>query len=272
MKIENPARIIRHLWEFRNLIWLMSRRELQSSYKGSLLGFGWAVFHPLLMLGVYTFVFTVIFNGRWENGDGDGSRTAFALVLFLGLITFQIFSEMLNSSAQLIVSNSVYVKKVLFPLEILPVVRLVRIFSDALISMIVLAVGIVAFRQHVYASAILLPVVWLPLIILSLATGYILSALGVFIKDVANFAGILTTLLFFASAIFYPIDKVPEPYQIVFRMNPIAVFVEVSRKAVFWGELPGWIFYFSWLGVSVLLLALGYSFFMASKRAFADVI
>jgi lipopolysaccharide transport system permease protein len=270
--IYHPVQIIGHLWQHRNLIRLLSRRELQASYRGAMLGIGWTIIQPLMMLCVYTFVFAVIFKGRWGVGGADESRVTFALVLFLGLITFRIISEMMNSSAQLVVSNSAFVKKVLFPLEILPVVRLIRILIDVLISLLVLAAGVLIFRQPIHPGAWLLPVIWLPVIVLSLAVGYILAALGVFIRDVGQLAGILTTLLFFTSAIFYPIDVVPAPYQVLFRMNPIAVFVDFSRNAVFYGVMPDWIYYAVWLGAAVLMWMLGYSFFMASRRAFSDVV
>ncbi len=237
-----------------------------------MLGVGWTIIQPLLMLGVYTFVFAVIFKGRWGVGDADESRATFALVLFLGLITFHIISEMMASSSQLVVGNSAFVKKVLFPLEILPVVRLIRILIDVLISLLVLAAGILFFRQPIFSGAWLLPVIWLPVVVLSLAVGYILATLGVFIRDVGQLSGILTTLLFFTSAIFYPIHVVPASYQFLFRMNPIAVFVDFSRNAVFHGVMPDWTCYTVWLAAAILMWMLGYSFFMASKQAFSDVV
>jgi lipopolysaccharide transport system permease protein len=267
----HPLAMIVVWWQYRNLIWLMARRELQAGYKGSIFGFGWTVLQPLLMLCVYTFVFSVIFKGRWGIAS-DGSQTSFALVLFLGLITFRLFSEMIGSASQLVSHNSVYVKKVQFPLEILPIVRLLNILVDTFISLAVLMVGVILFGQKIHMTALLLPVVWIPMLLLSLGAGYALAALGVFIRDIHKIAGILTTLLFFASAIFYPIESVPEPYRILFRINPLALFVEFSRKLVFWGDMPDWTLYGIWLILAAGLFTAGTFLFVRSKRAFADVL
>lgn len=267
----HPFQMIGRLWHYRGLIRLMARRELQAAYKGSILGFGWTVMQPLLMLCVYTFVFSVIFKGRWGI-DADESRLSFALVLFLGLITFRLFSEMVASAGQLISRNSVYVKKILFPLEILPVVRFLTILVDVLISLLVLAAGVLLLGQHVYLTAVLVPVLWMPIILLSLGIGYTLAAMGVFIQDVHKLAGIITMLLFFASAIFYPIDGVPERYRIFFELNPMALFVEFTRKAVFWGEMPDWTLYGIWLLFSAAVFVVGTFFFLRCKNAFADVL
>ena len=267
----NPVVIFSHLWGFRNLIWLMSLREIKDRYKGAFLGMGLYFLHPLIMLGVYTFVFSVIFNARWGI-ETSGSKAAFALILFLGLITFRLISEMINTSSELMTRNVNYVKKISFPLEILPVVRLFSIVMDALISLLVLGLGILIFQQPVYWSALLLPLIWLPVIFLSLACGYALAIVGVFFRDIKTMAGILTTFLFFSSSIFFPMSRVPAEYQIFFRINPIAVFVEYSRKAFFWGELPELNVYLVWLIASFCLWVMGFACFMKFKKAFADVI
>ena len=250
---------------------MMSRREVVGRYKGSIMGIGWAFVQPLLMLGVYTFVFSVIFNARWGLGP-DETKSSFALVLFLGLITFKVFSEMLNVSGDLVVRNSNYVKKVLFPLEILPVVQLLSVLIHALLSLLIVIIGTLFILHHVPLTALLLPIVWLPVTLFSLACGYYLAAVGVFFRDVRTTAGVLTTILFYASGIFYPISAVPDKFQIFWKMNPIAILVEYSRKVFFWGTPPDWGPYILWLSVSVILCVSGFVCFMKMKRAFADVL
>jgi lipopolysaccharide transport system permease protein len=263
--------IIRHLWNYRGLIWMMSRREVAARYKGSVVGIGWAFVQPLLMLGVYTFVFSVIFNARWGLGT-DETRSSFALVLFLGLITFRVFSEMLNVSSDMVVRNSNFVKKVLFPLEILPVVQLLSILIHALLSLLIVIIGALFILHHIPLTALLLPIIWLPVILFSLACGYYLAAVGVFFRDIRANTNVLTTVLFYASGIFYPISAVPEKFQILLKMNPIAILVEYSRKVFFWGITPDWSAYVVWLSVSVVMCVSGFVCFMKVKRAFADVL
>lgn len=267
----NPIAIVLHLWQFRDLIWLMSWREVQVRYKGSVAGLGWALIHPLFLLGVYTFVFSVIFNARWGIG-ADETRLSFALILFLGLITFGLFSEMVSSSPTLILSNVNYVKKVVFPLEILPVVRILSILINSHLSLFVLLVGLFLAGTEVRWTILFLPLIWLPVLFFSLGCGYFLSALGVFFRDLNATASIVTTLLFFASPIFYPISAVPSTYQNIVRLNPLAVFVEDARRLVFMGELPDGAGFFMWGVISVFLWIVGYWCFMRCKKAFADVI
>jgi lipopolysaccharide transport system permease protein len=250
---------------------MMSWREVMGRYKGSVVGIGWAFVQPLLMLGVYTFVFSVIFNARWGLAS-DESRTSFALVLFLGLITFRIFSEMLNVAGDMVVRNSNFVKKVLFPLEILPVVHLLNVLIHALLSLLIVIIGALLILRHIPLTALFLPIMWLPVTLFSLACGYYLAAVGVFFRDVRTTAGVLTTILFYASGIFYPMSAVPDRFQIFWRMNPIAILVEYSRKVFFWGTPPDWGAYFVWFILSFIMCVSGFLCFMKMKRAFADVL
>ena len=266
-----PVVIFRHLWGLRPLIWLMTCRDVQGRYRGAFLGAALPFFQPLVMLAVYTFVFSEIFNARWGI-DADASKTSFALILFLGLITFRIISEMINTAPELVTRHANFVKKVVFPLEILPVVRLLSILVDVGVSLIVLLIGVALFRHPVFPEGLLLPIIWLPLIFLSMSCGYLFAAVGVFFRDLRALAGIITTFLFFSSAIFFPMSRVPERFQIFFSINPVAVFVECSRKLVFWGELPDIYGYCLWLLLSVVMWSLSVALFMRFKKAFADVI
>jgi lipopolysaccharide transport system permease protein len=240
-------------------------------YKGSFIGLGWSFIQPLIMLCVYTFVFSVIFKARWGVEAGEG-KAAFALALFMGLITFSIFSEVANSAPSLVLGNANYVKKVVFPLEILPLVRLFSALINAVFSLGVLFVGILIFNHFIHWTALLLPLIWLPMVMFTLGCGYFLASLGVFVRDIGTVIGVLTTMLFFLTPIFYPISAVPEQFRIFCRINPIAIFVENARRVVLWGLSPDWPWFFFGMALSGAVLIAGFIWFMKSKKAFADVI
>lgn len=267
----NPVRIVAHLWKYRDLIRQLTWREVVGRYKGSFIGLGWSFIQPLIMLFVYTFVFSVIFKARW-GVESDEGKAAFALALFMGLITFSIFSEVANSAPSLVLGNANYVKKVVFPLEILPFVRLLSALINAVFSLGVLFVGILISNHFIHWTALLLPLIWLPMMMFTLGCGYFLASLGVFVRDMGAVIGVLTTMLFFLTPIFYPISAVPEPFRIFCRVNPIAIFVEDARRVVLWGLFPDWPWFFFGMVLSVAVLIIGFVWFMKSKKAFADVI
>jgi lipopolysaccharide transport system permease protein len=267
----NPVRIVAHLWKYREMIRQLTWREVVGRYKGSFVGLGWSFLQPLMMLGVYTYVFSVIFKARWGVESGE-SNAAFALALFMGLITFGVFSEVANSAPSLVLGNSNYVKKVVFPLEILPLVRLFSALINALFSLGALFVGILIIDHSIHLTAFLLPLIWLPMMMFTLGCGYFLASLGVFVRDMGTVIGVLTTMLFFLTPIFYPISAVPQQFHILYRINPIALFVEDSRRVVLWGLYPDWPWYFCCAALSGALMVVGFLWFMKSKKAFADVL
>jgi lipopolysaccharide transport system permease protein len=203
----NPVRITAHLWKYRDLIRQLTWREVVGRYKGSFIGLGWSFIQPLVMLCVYTFVFSVIFKARWGVESSEGKAT-FALALFIGLITFSVFSEVVNSAPSLVLGNANYVKKVVFPLEILPLVRLFSTLINAVFSLGALFAGILIINHFIHWTALLLPLVWLPMILFTLGCGYFLASLGVFVRDIGTVIGVLTTMLFFLTPIFYPINDI----------------------------------------------------------------
>jgi|WetSurMetagenome_2_1015567.scaffolds.fasta_scaffold26884_4 lipopolysaccharide transport system permease protein len=267
----NPVRIVAHLWKYRDLIRQLTWREVVGRYKGSFVGLGWSFIQPLIMLCVYTFVFSIIFKVRWGVESGEG-KAAFALALFMGLITFSVFSEVANSAPSLVLGNANYVKKVVFPLEILPLVRLCSTLINAVFSLGVLFAGILIINHFIHWTALLLPLIWLPMMMFTLGCGFFLASLGVFVRDIGTVIGVLTTMLFFLTPIFYPISAVPEQFRIFCRINPIAIFVEDARRVVLWGLSPDWPWFFFGMALSVAVLIFGFVWFMKSKKAFADVI
>ena len=267
----NPLAILSHIWQYRDLIRQLTWRLVIGRYKGSVVGLGWSFIHPLVMLAIYTFVFSTIFKSKWGVQPEEG-KVAFATALFMGLITFNLFSETVNHAPTAILNHVNFVKKVIFPLEILPVVGFLGAFVNALFSLAVLLLGLLLFNHFLHWTVILLPLVWLPVACLSLGCGFFLASIGVFIRDVGATISILTTMLFFLSPIFYPIQAVPETFQWVCRINPMAIFVEDARKVVLWGMLPDWGFFAGGFVFSLAMMVLGFLWFMKTRKGFADVV
>ena len=266
----NPVAVIRHLIQYRDLIGQFTRREVIGRYKGSYLGLTWAFIQPLILLGVYTFVFSIIFEAKWGMSPEEG-RLGFAMALFVGILTFNILGDVANAAPGLILGNANYVKKVIFPLEILPLVKLLGAVIHSLFGMAILIAGILLSGLHLKWTIMLLPVVWLPVMLFSLGWGYFLSSIGVFVRDVGATVGLFITALFFLSPIFYPLEAVPEDLRIFCQVNPIAIFVEDTRRVVLWGQCPDWPWFLAGLGISTMIFVLGFIWFMRSKKAFADV-
>jgi lipopolysaccharide transport system permease protein len=261
----------RNLWGYRDLLRQFTRREVLGRYKGSYLGILWSFLTPFLMLAVYTFVFSVVFGARWGNSSSE-SRVEFALTLFCGLIAFNVFSECISRAPELIVDNPNYVKKVVFPLEILPVSVLGAALIHSLISLVILITGILVFMGTVSWTLAYLPLAYLTLVGLCLGLGWFLAALGVFIRDIGYMVGIVVQVLFFVTPIFFPISAVPPFFQPILLLNPLSAVVENFRRVIIWGQPPDWPWWGVATAVSTLVMVAGYTWFMKLKRAFADVV
>jgi len=266
-----PVEIVRAMWLHRDLIRQLTRRQIAGRYRGSYLGLLWSLLHPLLMLVVYTFVFGVIFHARWNTPEVSESRIGFALALFCGLIVYNVFAEVVGRSPGLILANPNYVKKVVFPLEILPVALLGEALFHGLMSLVILLAGVLLFLGRLTWHAAWLPVLALPLVCVTLGLGCFLAALGVFVRDVRNSIGVILTVLFFLTPIFYPVSAVPERVRIVLLINPLAVIVEGVRRVVLFDQLPDWPWLAFAMGISLVCLCFGFSLFQSLKRTFADV-
>ena len=247
----------------------MMRREVVGRYKGSVMGLAWSFFNPVFMLIVYTFVFSVIFKSRWGV---DESRTLFAVVLFVGLIVLNLFSEVVNRAPSLILSNVNYVKKVVFPLEILPVVAIGAALFHALISLGVLLLAFMLFNGFVHWTVIFVPLILLPLIILTLGVSWLLAAIGVFLRDIGQTIAILTTVLMFLSPVFYPVTAVPEGFRPFIMANPLTFIIEQAREVLIWGRLPDWFGLGLYTIIVSIIAWLGYALFQKMRKGFADVL
>jgi lipopolysaccharide transport system permease protein len=266
-----PAAMFRSLWHHRDLIWQMTRREITARYRGSMIGLAWSFINPLLMLTVYTFVFSVVFKARWGT-DGNESRADFAIILFVGMIVFGLFSEMVNRAPTQIIANANYVKKVVFPLEILSLVSLGSVLFHSLVSLSVLILAEVVINRAIPWTIVLFPLVLLPLIFTSLGVAWFLAALGVYVRDIGQITTVFTTVLMFLSAIFYPISALPEKYQSWMRLNPLVVIIAESRKVLVFGNPPDWPWLIvSWLTGLAIAFA-GFWWFQKTRKGFADVL
>lgn len=265
-----PREMVASLWRNRSLIHASARREVLGRYRGSAFGLLWSFFNPLFMLAVYTFVFSEVFKARWNAGSD--SKTEFALVLFAGLIVFNLFAECISRAPGLIVSNPNYVKKVVFPLEILPFVTLLSSLYHAGISLGVWLAAYCLFFGLPHPTIFLLPLVLVPLVAFVMGLSWALASLGVFLRDVSQFIGVVVTVLMFMSPIFYPANALPEGYRHLLYLNPLTSTIEMTREVLYWGKVPDvGVLALSWLAASVIAW-LGFAWFQKTRKGFADVL
>jgi lipopolysaccharide transport system permease protein len=262
--------LFKNTWHQRELILAMTRREILGRYRGSVFGLFWTLLNPLVMLTVYTFVFSVVFNARW--GGGSASRLEFALVLFAGLMIFNLFAECINRAPTLILSNVNYVKKVVFPLEILPLISLGTALFHMLISFCVWLVFYGVFFGWPPLTALWFPIIIVPLLLLVMGGSWLFASLGVYIRDTAQIVAVATTMLMFLSPIFYPLSALPDAYQPLLLLNPLTPAIEMTRDSLIWGKAPDPIMLASYYGITALVCWIGFVFFQKTRKGFADVL
>lgn len=267
----SPLAIVRALRQHRHLIGQLTRREVLARYRGSYLGVLWSVLNPLAMLAVFSVVFGLIFQGRF-TGHASESPVDFALQLFAGLVIFNVFAECLMRGPNLMLANTNLVTKVVFPLEILPVTVVLNSLVNLLFGLVPLLLGILVFRGYLPWTIVLWPLLLGPIFLLALGVTWLFSALGVFFRDLNELVGPLSQVLVYASAIFYPIERVPAGLQPILRLNPLAFLAEQSRNLAVWGLMLDWAGYGIVLGASVLFATASYAAFTRVKHAFADVL
>jgi lipopolysaccharide transport system permease protein len=259
------------LWRNRQLILQMVKRDVIGRYKGSVMGVMWSFFNPMFLLVIYTFVFSVVFKARWGGGLPE-SKSQYAILLFVGMIVHSLFAETLNRAPVLIMSNVSYVKKIVFPLEILPVVALCSGLFHALISVLVLAVALVVINNNLQWTIVFFPLILLPFLVLTLGIAWALASLGVFLRDIAQPIGLIMTVLLFASPVFYPITALPEFIRPWLMLNPLTFIIEQARAVLIFGQIPDWIGLATYSFVSVVITWIGYAWFQKTRKGFADVL
>lgn len=266
----SPLAMMTSVWRNKYLIKTTAIREVQGRYRGSLMGIVWSLLTPLFMLTVYTFVFSEIFKAKWHGGSA--SKGEFALVLFAGLIVFNFFAECLNKAPQIIIGNVNYVKKVVYPLEILPVVSLLSALFQLVISLFVWLVAYCVFFGIPHLTVFYFPLVLVPLMLITLGISWFLAAMGVFLRDISQFIGLLTTALMFMSPVFYSADILPENFRRMMYLNPLTTVIEQTRNILYWGKTPNFeVLGIYWLA-SFAIVWLGFVCFQKTRKGFADVL
>jgi lipopolysaccharide transport system permease protein len=266
----SPKAIIDTLIKNRELLWQLAKREFVGRYKGSIMGVAWSFFHPVLMLAIYTVVFSIAFKARW--GTGDESKVTFALVMFSGMILHALLAECLNRAPDLIVNHTNYVKKVVFPLEILPVVVLVSGLLHFVVSFCILFVFSIFAGMSIHPGVMLIPIVLLPLVLLTLGLSWLLASLGVYLRDLTQSMGIITTMLLFLSPVFYSLDALPPGFRILVGLNPLTLPMTQLRNVMFWGKSIEWVPWSLSLALGITVSYLGFWWFQKSRKGFADVL
>ncbi|MOA00692.1 Teichoic acid translocation permease protein TagG [compost metagenome] len=230
----------------------------------------WSLFNPIFMLVIYTFVFSVVFKARWNVGSE--SKTEFALMLFAGLIVFNLFAECVSRAPSLVIGNVNYVKKVVFPLEVLPWVSLGAALFHFFVSLGVWLIACLILVGELQLTVLLLPLILLPLLLFVMGVSWLLASLGVYLRDVGQIVGVLISVLMFMSPIFYPLTALPEEYRGLLEGNPLTPAVEGARAVLFLGDLPDW----PQLGLyslgAVIICWLGFAWFQKTRKGFADVL
>lgn len=270
MNVASPFPMFASAWRHRTLIARLGIREVQSRYRGTVLGLAWALGVPLATLAVYLFVFGNVFSAKWDGGSG--SKAEYALILFTGLIAFNLIAECANRAPGLMLENAGYIKRVVFPLEVLPWVCLGAALFHAALSGVVLLGCYYAFLGSPPLSALFLPLAILPLVFWSLGLLWFFSSLGVYLRDLRPLVHVATTLLLFLCPVLYPVSAVKGGARILLWLNPLTYVLEDLRQILFLGKAPPWPSSLASLSLSLVAAWLGYCWFMKTKTGFADVV
>ena len=258
--------VIRH----RELIYRLSAREFTQRFRGSILGVAWAILTPLLMAALSTFIFSVVFKARWP-GAADGPFD-FAIIFLAGIVVHTIFGEAVARAPTLVVGNPTYVTKVVFPLEILPVVSVLTALINGCIGIGIVLLGNLLLNGKIYLTIVALPLVIAPYLIFVVALTLFFSAAGVYLRDLSQVVSLLITVAMFLTPIFYPIEAIPEGFRTLILLNPLTFVVQQARDVAIFGLWP------DFLGLSIYTLAafasLACSFwvFQRLRNGFADVL
>jgi lipopolysaccharide transport system permease protein len=268
-----PSKILGTLWRHRGLARQMIWRNVMTRYRGSALGISWSFLVPLMMLSVYTFVFGEVLKARWASpSQSSNSMLDYALIIYSGLLVYNVFAETIAASPLLIVGNTNFVKKVVFPLEILPICLLGAALVQFLSGVLILLLCSLFFTGHISSTVYLFPLILVPLLMLSAGLSWFLSSLGVYLRDVGQFITVALQMLMFLSPVFYEVKQVPQGFRSFMMLNPLTAIVQDARNTLLWGKMPDW----RALGIVTLaaavIMQMGFAWFMKTRRGFADVL
>lgn len=266
----SPLAFLRSLALNWQLLCDLARRDAIGRYRGSWLGIFWSLLTPLVMLSIYTVVFSEVFKAKWSAQPS--SKVEFAIVLFAGIIVFNFFAECINRAPGLIVSNVNFVKKVIFPLEILPCVGVLSALFHLLVSVAILIVFMTVEHWTIPLTALFLPMVLLPLLFFVLGASWILAATSVFIRDIAQTVGLVTSGLMFLSPVFFPLSALPEKWRAIAHINPLVYPIEEFRNVLVWGKGIEWNLWGPYFAFSIAFASFGFAWFQKTRKGFADVL
>ena len=263
----NPLHIVSDIWRYRYLLGQLVKRDVLLRYRGAMFGVLWIFLSPLLMLAIFAFIFGQVFQARWPQQD---SGLPFWLLLYSGLITFNIFAETVSRAPTAVRGYPSFVKKIVFPVHILPVVPLGAALVHAAFNYLILLVAL-AWAGGFHCQVLFFPVLLLPVLLLALGLSWFVAAWGVFIKDMTQIMPMFVQMLMFLSPVFYPASAVPEVLRPIYQFNPLGAVIEMSRAAVT-GQSIEWNAWCMALGFCLAVSVLGYVFFQHSRDEFADAL
>jgi lipopolysaccharide transport system permease protein len=252
------------------LVWQLTRQEILNRYRGSVLGVIWSFITPLLLLAVFTLVFSVIFQAKWNQAID--SKGEFAVVLFAGFLVFWLFADCTSRAPQLIVQNVNFVKKIVFPLEILPwTVMLSALFHTAISAVVLLVFRVILFGLP-SPTVLLFPLVLLPFVLMTMGVSWFLASIAVFYRDTIHAVEVSLIVLMYSSPIIYPLSMVPDEFRRIVELNPLTLVVQQSRMTLLWDEIPNWLALGAYFVVSWAVAWLGFAWFQKTKKGFANVV
>ena len=266
----SPIVMVASFWRNRALIYALTKREITGRYRGSYFGILWSFINPIFMLLVYTIFFGRILQVKW--GLGEDSNAQFGLILFAGLIMFNFFSESLNRAPTLILNNPNFVKKVVFPIEILPWVCVGTALFHLLISLIAWFLGYLFLVGVPQSTFLLALVIMIPPLFLIMGFSWLLASLGVYFRDISQLIGPLMTALMFLSPVFFSLSTLPENFRLLVSMSPITPAIVQFREVLFFGTTPTIFSFGIYLLISLVIAWLGFAWFQKTRKGFADVI
>lgn len=248
----------------------LAKRDVLGRYRGASFGLLWSLISPFLMLMIYSFAFGFVMKARWPQGEDGGAH--YSVILFVGLIVHGFFAECLNRSPFLITGNVNFVKRVIFPLEILPWPMVASALFHAFMNVLVF-IALHAFLDHkIVWTIVFLPLVMLPLVLFTLGVSWFLAAIGVYLRDVGQITGVLSTAMLFLSSAMFPLSALPQQYRWLLVLNPLTFIIDQARDVALWGRLPDWAGLGIYSGLSIFSVYLGYGVFRVTRRGFADVV
>lgn len=257
------------LWH-RSLTWEMTRRDILGRYRGASFGLLWSLISPFMMLVVYTVAFGYILKARWPGTTGNIAD--FAMLLFMGLIVHGFFAECLSRAPSLIAGTPNLVKKIVFPLDILPWTLVMSAFFHAVMNTAIFVLLNLLLRGELHLTTLLWPLVMLPMVFVTLGVVWLLSSLSVYLRDIGQVTGVIATAMLFLSSAIIPVETLPERYQRVFHLNPLTLIIDQAREVAFWGRLPDWPALGIYMLGAMAFAYTGFAVFQKTRRGFADVL